>query len=217
MIDFIKKHKILISAITSVVIVILVLIYVSIKMTFSASLDVLVVPTDATIMIDGEKFENGIYENLAVGKRKVVISREGFDTSEFEIELKRDEKTRLYAHLGGNQEWYDNLTDQTTLYLLDSIYEFEGQQQLKVIRAKYPIMESLPIVYEKYFNNYTEYVYYRIDGGEYEKCKTEYCLKITDFTGGNRDRALDLMREKGYNPDDYEIIYEDSSKRGYAG
>ena len=160
MIDFIKKHKILISAITSVVIVILVLIYVSIKMTFSASLDVLVVPTDATIMIDGEKFENGIYENLAVGKRKVVISREGFDTSEFEIELKRDEKTRLYAHLGGNQEWYDNLTDQTTLYLLDIIYEFEGQQQLKVIRAKYPIMESLPIVYEKYFNNYTEYVYF---------------------------------------------------------
>ena len=78
-------------------------------------------------------------------------------------------------------------------------------------------MESLPLVYEKYFNNYTEYVYYRIDGGEYEGCKTDYCLKITDFTGGNYDRALKLMQDKGYNPDDYEIIYFDSSQKGHAG
>ncbi len=104
MIDFIQKHKIAFGGACAFVILVLILVYVSIKMTFSASLDVLVVPTDATIMIDGEKFENGIYENLAIGKRKVVITREGFDTAEFEIELNRDETTKLYTLLGGNQE-----------------------------------------------------------------------------------------------------------------
>ncbi len=217
MIDFISKHKIAFSVICGSVIVVLFLIYISVKMVFSASLDLLVVPTDATIMVDGERFENGIYENLTAGKKKVVISREGFDTAEYEIELKRGETTRLYAHLGGNPDWYKNLTDQDTLYLLDIIYEYEGQQQLKELRAKYPIMESLPIVFEKYFNNYTEYVNYRIDGGEYKECKSDFCLKITDYSGGNYDRALNLIREKGYTPDDYEILYEDSSKKGYAG
>ncbi len=108
------------------------------------------------------------------------------------------------------------MTDETTLYLISIINEYEGQQQLKKIREKYPVMESLPMVYEKYFNSYTEYVYFRIDGGEYEDCKEDYCLKITDFSGGNHDRALQLMRDKGYNPDDYEILYVDSSQKGHA-
>ncbi len=217
MIDFISRHKIAFGVICGSIIFVLLLVYISIKMVFSASLDLLIVPTDATIMIDGERYENGIYENLMAGTKKVVISREGFDTAEYDIELKRGELTRLYAHLGGNPEWYENLTDQDTLYLLDIIYEYEGQQQLKELRAKYPIMESLPIVFERYFNNFTEYVHYRIDGGEFNECENSFCLKITDYSGGNYDRALDLMREKGYNPDDYEIFYEDSSKKGYAG
>ena len=217
MIDFLHRHKVAFGVTCGSVIIILILVFISIKTVFSASLDVLVVPTDATILIDGEKFENGIYENLLVGKRKVVISREGFDTMEFEIELKRDERTRIYEYLGGNSEWYASLTDPDTLYLIDIIKEYHGQQQLVDLRARYPVMESLPIIFEHYYNNYTEYISYRIDGGQYKECKQSFCLKITDFSGGNYNRALDYMREKGYNPSDYEIIYEDSSQKGHAG
>ena len=42
-------------------------------------------------------------------------------------------------------------------------------------------------------------------------------MKITDITGGNYDDALDLIKNNGFNPENYEILYEDASKKGHAG
>ncbi len=217
LIDFIQRHKITVGILVLMVILGLVLLFVSLKLIFSATLDVLVVPTDAEIMVDGEKYDNGLYEHLAVGKKHVIIRKDGFYEKEFDIELKRDEVTRLYAHLDGNQEWYEELKDENTLYLLDIIYEYEGQIKKDDLLEKYPIMSELPIVYEKYSNNYTQYISFRIDGGKYDNCDEEFCLKITDISGENYERALNLIKDRGYNPDNYKIIYDDTSKKGHAG
>ena len=50
--------------------------------------------------------------------------------------------------------------------------------------------------------------YVAIDGGMFDGCEGTFCLKITDTTGGNYERAIQMIKEKGFNPDDYEIIYE---------
>ncbi len=83
-----------------------------------------------------------------------------------------------------------------------------ANQQANQYREQYPIVSLLPIsVVEVDKETYTMKEY-RIDVGEFTDCKTDFCLKITDMTGGNQAAAHDKLRENGYNPDDYEIIYE---------
>lgn len=213
--DFMKKHILVFTIGALLLILVLIFMAVSFIVNYSATLDILVVPTDAMVMINGEQYENGIYENMHIGKTHVSISLEGFDSQDFEIELKRGEKTRLYTYLDTDSDWYQNIDDNTQ-YLIDIINEYKGELETKELMDKYPVMKDIPIVVEEYFNNYTQYVYYRIDGGIYEECEQEFCLKITDISGGNYDRALQTLREKGYNPDDYDIIYDDTNKKGHA-
>ncbi len=213
---FIEKHFIVMLAGAFMIVLALVFMIIGINMNYSASLDILVVPTDAKILVDGREYANGLYENLHIGKALVQISREGFESQKFEIELRRGEKTKLYVLLDGDEEFSNDNADETTLYLTDIINEYLGELETAELVEKYPIMADLPIAYEDYLDNYTKYVSYRVDGGQYKECTQVFCLKITDITGGNYERALEAIRGRGYNPDDYEIIYEDTSKKGHA-
>ena len=215
-IEFIKNHFIYFLMGAFMLVLALIFVLITINLNYSAKLDILVVPTDSTIKINGTEYENGLYENIHVGRAKVQISKEGFDSQEFEIDLKRDEETRIYTYLQGNEEWYRDIDEQTQ-YLIDIINEYNGEQQTLQLVDKYPIMSVIPMVVEKYSNNYTEYVSYRIDGGKFSDCEQEFCLKITDISGGNYNRAIETIRSSGYNPDDYVIIYDDASRKGHAG
>ena len=77
----------------------------------------------------------------------------------------------------------------------------------KAYLKAHPIINELPIIYANYDEQYN-YTEFRIDGGEFPECSTDFCLKITDTTGGNYAHARELIKNSGYNPDDYEIIYE---------
>lgn len=197
------------------VFVIFVLFIVLMKMSFAATLDVLVVPTEARVLVNGQEYQNGVYEGLMAGTVQVEISLEGFETQQFELELKRNETTRLYTYLKGNESWYQN-ADENNLKMLDIILEHEGELETKKLTAKYPIMKDLPMVYENYTDGFTKYVSYRIDGGQYAQCKQEFCVKITDISGGSYETALKTMQSYGYSPSNYEIIYEDASQNGHA-
>ena len=35
-----------------------------------------------------------------------------------------------------------------------------------------------------------------------------YCLIIHDFTGKNTEKALSMIRDAGYDPNDYELVFE---------
>ncbi len=207
---FVNEHKILILTVLGLGVFAVILLVVSFKMLFSASLDILVVPAEATVLIDGEKYENeNIYNGLMTHTAHVEISMKGFDTQSFDVELKRDETTKIYTYLKGNDAWYEEHKDDTKVQTsLELIYEQTGEEAVQSLNDKYPILSILPIVYEKYLNNYTEYVSYRIDFGEYDGCEREYCVMITDYSGGNRERALAAIRNRGFSPDDYQILYQ---------
>ena len=206
---FIKEHSLIILIVVVSVILVGFLLFISIKNMFSAKLEILVVPTDAKIMIDGQRYENKkTYESLMVKTIHVDISMEGFDSKSFDLELKKDETTKIYTYLTGNDAWYvEHKDDEDVSIFLELINEANGEEEVKNMHEKYPILSVLPIVYEKYLNNYTQYISYRIDVGEFEGCSSDFCLMITDISGGNRERALQAIRDKGFNPDDYEILY----------
>ncbi len=71
-----------------------------------------------------------------------------------------------------------------------------------------PINSILPIRIAYYENDYSIYVAYDIIAQVRDDKLT---VIINDKTGGNRQAALDQLKEKGINPDDYTIVYNDLS------
>jgi hypothetical protein len=70
-----------------------------------------------------------------------------------------------------------------------------------------PIIRVLPIEVSYYTPDFTEYTEYTISYEDSETNKDGFVLVITDKTGGNKDQALQMIRDKGFNPDDYEVVY----------
>ena len=71
-----------------------------------------------------------------------------------------------------------------------------------------PINSILPIKIAYYENDYSVYVAYDIIAQVRDDKLT---VIINDKTGGNRQAALDQLKEKGINPNDYTIVYNDLS------
>lgn len=190
------------------VILLLVLIFLSIIMSKpTAMLDILVAPTTAKVVVDGKEYKNGTYK-FEPGEVKVVISKDGFVSQEVNLELREGETAKLYTYLlpvDGDFSWY--LSHEEDMMLLNTIGDAIAHEEGSVYAAENPIIEVLPIIFAEYDANWN-YTEFRIDGGKFDECNNPFCLKITDATGGNYEMALGLIREKGFNPDDFEIIYE---------
>lgn len=204
-----KKHKNLlyiIIGIAAIVIVVLVgfLIY---KLKYSAKLDLLVAPREAEILIDGKVYKNGVYD-FEPGEVEIKVSMEGFESKETKLNLESNTTTMYYTYLmpiDGSFEWY--LNHEEDMMLLNTIGDAEANADARNYLEKYPIVEVLPIIYADYDEKW-DYTEFRVDGGKFDSCKETFCLKITDTTGGNKENAIKLISERGFNPDDYEIIYE---------
>ena len=158
-------------------------------------------------MVDGKDYENGTYK-FEPGEINVTIEKEGFKTEERTIVLLENSVTKLYIYLvplDGSFDWY--LSHDEDMMLLNAIGDAVANENSKNYLEDYPIVNALPIIYATYDEDW-EYTEFRIDGGTFENCKQAFCLKVTDTTGGNLENALKLIREQGFSPEDYEIIYE---------
>ena len=84
---------------------------------------------------------------------------------------------------------------------------FDPRAASESYTEKYPIIKDLPIVVAEYDAEYN-YTEYRIDGGKDSLCSENFCLYVTDYTGAGLDAARQTIKDKGYNPDDFEIHYD---------
>lgn len=198
-----------------ILILVVILTILSVNRSISATLRIVVAPASARILIDGEQYQNGIYENMPIGTKYVEITADGFVSKKYKIELAADEVTKLYACL--EPESVEDFVE-TDEYAVNcsAAKELEGEKKRAEFLAQYPIAVVLPIVVEKYADDLAGYMSFRVDGGKYAGCEKEFCVKITDITGGNYERAKKIVKNKGYNLDDYEVIYVDESGQGKA-
>lgn len=115
----------------------------------------------------------------------------------------------LFHQVIQNQLGY-SLSDYK-LSFTEKVYSFDAAKPNQEPKSKkfnrYHIYHDLPLIYAKYDQNYN-YSEFRIDAGKFKKCKRNFCLKVTDTTGNNLENAKQLLREKSYDPLDYEIIYK---------
>lgn len=88
------------------------------------------------------------------------------------------------------------------------IYEYTGPEETKQLISKYPILKYLPIQVEYFSNNYAEHTQYTIN---YSYENNQFRLIINDASGNSHKIALQKIEELGYNPNDYNIIYNNVS------
>ena len=195
------------SAFAMVCIILVSIIFIIIDSGKNATLDIIVSPLSAEIKIDGKEYKNGTYQ-FEPGEVEVEITKDGFTSERKTILLEPNKTTKLYTYLmpiDGSFDWY--LNHEEDMMILNTIGDAEANADSASYREKYPIIEILPIQFVDYDKNW-ELTEFRIDGGMFDECEGTFCLKITDTTGGNYEKAIQMIKEKGFNPDDYEIIYE---------
>lgn len=208
-----KKPKITtiitVSSITFVVLVVFIITLAIINSKKSSTLHSIIAPSFATLTINDKTYHPNRDIQLEPGNIEVTISADGFQSKTFQLELSANSTTNLYEYLtpnDGDISWYYQNDKENELF--NQVTDALSDQQAAIYREKYPITALLPIsVVELNKDTYTMKEY-RIDVGEFSNCKTDFCLKITDMTGGNQEAAYNKLRENGYNPADYEIIYE---------
>ena len=227
---FTKEHRKPLIIIALIAIVGIVIIGV-IEMTRNAYLYISVTPTDSVIMINGRKYQNGTHR-LHPGTVTATISHEDFDTKEVTLDLKSHQTVTLAEYLtqnGGFDYYNDHKTDFITLqniYNSDSYSQkdekidsyFDEYKQVSSLREMLPLTAFV----DNPKDSSTKYaVLIKEDPGL--DCQKPICLLVIDDTKRIksdetreslqkylRTEALNLLKKKGYNPEDYHISYSDN-------
>lgn len=178
----------------------------------TATVNILLAPSFAKVNIDGKEYQSGT-ERINSYAGKVTVSANGFQSKELEVNLEGGKTTDLYVYLvpnDGNMNWYDERPSERQI--LSAIGDSFAIIQSENYHTAHPIIDILPISVAE-VNEVTQEILhdYRIDYGEFEGCETDFCLKITDHTGRDYENALQYIRDHNYNPDDYQIIYQNDN------
>lgn len=203
------KKITIISIIVFIVISIVFIVVTIINHLKSAQIQILVAPTFAKVQIDGKTYPSSKSLNFFPSDNELTanISADGFISQEVKITPSKNSTSYIYVVLEHESDdtWY-NATEKETdrkQAVLDSLSSAEVEKFVQ----KYPVTSILP-----YINNQNNITTYRIDYGNIEGCKADICLKITDYTGENKENALKYLSDNGFNPDNFEIIYENTAQ-----
>ena len=161
------------------------------------------IPTDATATIDGAKIATNVEVRIKAGQHKLDVSRDGFTTKSQTITVKTGQDTATYttylsvANATG-QKWLD---DHPGLAI-----ELEGagsrayEAAAEQTTLDNPIVEQLPLVDPQF----------RIDYGasaKYPNDNSKVGIYIQAIDPAGRQAALSLLRDKGFDPADLELIF----------
>jgi hypothetical protein len=183
-----------------------------------------VVPLDATISVNGDtNYANGQH-NIAPGQYQISISHDGLETKTMSISIQPHDYASVTMYLTDADKTFE-------FYKLKDNYE--SYKKLKTIAAASNNIttdndksaEEFIIYFDNVISIYDKlpikgYVYtdsrvnmstggFTINGGRSKKeCIKSACLLVTHYGKDYEDEVLKQIKKAGYNPDDYQIIYE---------
>lgn len=211
--NFLKNHWFILFNLTIIIIILVLFIF---KILRSSTLEILVTPSDATIIINDKTYKNGSYL-LPAGEITAKISADDFDEKEIKLTLENNSTTRLYVFLTGEENdfsYYETHPEEIeTLKKVGKDSDLV-QDFLSKYEEKEDLKKFLPINYTNNSLDPDTYINLSISY-ETEKCKTNsYCILISETFSGNYDFAVSLFEKYGYKAKDYEIIYEYTCEKG---
>lgn len=207
-----KKGKLIIASgiIFFIAIVIIAIIFYIVDSRKTATLHTIIAPSYAKIIINDKTYPVNRDIRFEPGEYTVTIKADEFEAQEQEITLENHHATTLALYLdpdsGDTFTWYETHDTEYSYYL--SAANYLANESAADYAAKHPVATVLPFTVVEVDPITYDWTEYAVDGGNFEGCNSDFCIKITDTTGGNREKALQKIREKGFNPNDYQIIYE---------
>lgn len=192
--------------------------------TKSTMINFNVTPIDAKIQIDGSgEYSNGSYR-VHPGTHEITISHDGLVTKTFTLDLQSGYNTTLTAFLSGegnNFEFYELKDNYASFEQLAAIasadnnittdQDTSAEQFIQDIEYALSILEILPIrgyVYVDSQPNNSPAGFAILDGLNEEKCEKVACLLVNYVREGAESAIMKKIEETGYDPVDYQIIYE---------
>ena len=118
--------------------------------------------------------------------------------------------------LNSNEVFIGCLTGKQSLY--GSTTCRDGQEDdspLQTISSRFPIIQDLPINVSYYTDNYETYVSYSITYKLDEKAEN-ITIYINDYSGNNKQAALDKLIELGYTPSAFNIVYISAQENDFG-
>ena len=205
-----KLKQIAILAISVLLIVIGISIYFIIDdMQKTATLEIVVAPISANIKVNDHTYANMQSHRVKPGDYHISITKpDYFESYEENFTLNDGEKKEIYIELTQlpGTDWYKDHPKDA--YSMDAIINHELAKNSEYLIKNYPLLKVLPLKVEYFINNST-YVYYVISYEINEDNKPTILIK--DYTGGNHDAAIQRIQSEGYNPEDYQIEYQDKT------
>ncbi|MBP5656435.1 hypothetical protein J6X15_02520 [Candidatus Saccharibacteria bacterium] len=224
---FHNKYILAFLIIDIIAIVALVGIFVN-RATKVSSINFNVTPVDATISVNGDKhYSNGQYD-IAPGTYKVVISHDGLDTKTMTVDIgARDyaNVTVFLADADHNFDYYKLQNSYESYRKLKAIASAENnittdkdasaQDFIADFERAMSIVDELPIkgyVYSEPSANMSTGGF-TIENGLYKKqCTQSACLIVRYYGKDYEKEVLKQIKQAGYNPDDYQLVYERYAK-----
>ncbi|MBQ3453037.1 hypothetical protein IJG28_02480 [Candidatus Saccharibacteria bacterium] len=214
MFNLIRRHKIASVVIAIDIIAILVVaLVVVLHQSKTATIDILIAPSAAEVRLNGKKYDNFSSHNVMPGDYHAVVEMEGMETKEFDFSVQDGEFHRVWDYLLDNEggfSYYLTHTEEVA-----TLKQVANDDEAKVFLVKYDKLNSintvLPLTYSNTYDaDATEIVSISINWGEEENCSAQnFCLVVSDYTGKNHEKALSMIKEAGYDPDDFVIKYRE--------
>ena len=197
------KSKLILFSLLALVVGLLVFsISGSIRHRGQTKVNIHVIPEDSIVKINGVDSRKNAY--LKSGLYQVEASKPGWKTDTQTIEIKQDEPDKdVYLVPAPDSPeslaWLkDNPKIQQERETLGSMnFENDSNQ----VASKYPLVGELPYI-DRYF---------RIDYGEAIKSQdkvTPVAIFVRALSPENRQMALNWIKQQGFDPKDYEIIFK---------
>ena len=188
----------------------------------SARIEFLVTPLDATITMNGHEYQNGTYAILP-GHYNVTISHPELDSKSFEFDLEPNYYLTFAVFLkhGDDFSFYTRKENMVSFWRLDTIgasshnttidNDTSAEKFIDETNELYESLDLLPIEYQKYLET--------VDGRDLtmditikesqdEECETFLCIDAFIVGSDTESAAQELLEEKGFNLEDYEIHYK---------
>jgi hypothetical protein len=166
--------------------------------------DIRVAPSDAKIVLDGKKNISNSQQKISSGKHTVRVTRDGFDSVDKTFTTSDSEVVIVAIGLVANNkegsEYVNNHPEE--FRLLEEAANKAYDQGAEKLTEDYPIIEQLPI---------DSTPRYRIDYGvskKYPDDPSKIALYISANSSFYRRVALDVIYLAGFDPSDYEIIFQ---------
>ncbi len=182
-----------------------------------------ITPLDSTISINGnDDYGNGQY-SITPGTYEIVISHEGLETKTFTIDLPPNnivsistflsdkDKTFDYYKLRKNLESFNSLEDIASLNNnITTDHDTSAEDFIQKFKSNQELLSSkLPIdYYESEGDGENRSLLKNITIKAAHDCNLTLCVRALVVGTDNEDFIKNLLREKGINPEDYEIEYK---------